>query len=58
MTDGLLIAGRDYTVDPDGRYVFTAAYLAARGHCCGSGCRNCPYGKPRAAEIEKPTATD
>ena len=43
MPDELII-GRDYTVDPDGRYVFTESYLRARGTCCGSGCRNCPYG--------------
>jgi hypothetical protein len=30
--------------DPDsGLFVFTAAYLAARGTCCDSGCRHCPY---------------
>lgn len=23
--------------------VFTAAYHLARGHCCGSACRHCPY---------------
>ena len=23
--------------------VYTAAALAARGTCCGSGCRHCPY---------------
>jgi hypothetical protein len=23
--------------------VLTAGYLAARGYCCGSGCRHCPY---------------
>jgi hypothetical protein len=39
-----LIIGRDYYVDPDGRYVFTAAYLLARGYCCGNACRHCPYG--------------
>ena len=39
-----LVEGRDYYVDPDGRYVFTAAYLLARGTCCESGCRHCPYG--------------
>jgi hypothetical protein len=39
-----LIEGRDYYVDPEGRYVFTAAYLLARGTCCRSGCRHCPYG--------------
>ena len=39
-----LVEGRDYTVDHQGRYIFTAAYLQARGHCCTSGCQNCPYG--------------
>ena len=39
-----LVEGRDYYVDPDGLYVFTAAYLLARGTCCRSGCRHCPYG--------------
>ena len=39
-----LVEGRDFYVDPDGRYVFTAAYLLARGTCCRSGCRHCPYG--------------
>jgi Family of unknown function (DUF5522) len=30
--------------DPEtGLFVFTAAYLAARGTCCDSGCRHCPY---------------
>jgi hypothetical protein len=32
----------DYYLE-DGRYVFTAAYHLKRGHCCGSGCRHCPY---------------
>jgi hypothetical protein len=31
-------------VDPDtGLFVLTAAELGARGACCGSGCRHCPY---------------
>ncbi len=36
--------------------IFTAAYHAKRGYCCGSGCRHCPYveleqsGDERAAE--------
>ena len=30
--------------DPDtGLFVLTAGYLAARGTCCDSGCRHCPY---------------
>ena len=32
-------------LDPEtGFFVFTAAALLARGSCCGSGCRHCPYG--------------
>jgi Family of unknown function (DUF5522) len=30
--------------DPDtGLFVLTAAQLADRKQCCGSGCRHCPY---------------
>ena len=39
-----LIAGKDYTVDALGRWVFTAEFLRERGYCCESGCQNCPYG--------------
>lgn len=46
--------GRRTYVDPASGYtVFTAAALRARGRCCGSGCRHCPYpaapGTPAAA---------
>ena len=35
---------RDYYRDPaTGYLVMTAAYLAARGRCCQTGCRHCPY---------------
>ena len=31
-------------IDPEtGFVVFTSTALADRGHCCGSGCRHCPY---------------
>ena len=31
-------------VDPaSGLFVFTAAQLAAKGLCCDSGCRHCPF---------------
>jgi hypothetical protein len=33
----------DYYLLPDGRLVFTAAWLLKRGYCCGNGCLNCPY---------------
>ncbi|GGK27329.1 hypothetical protein GCM10010124_19900 [Pilimelia terevasa] len=30
--------------DPvSGLFVLTAGFLAARGTCCGRGCRHCPY---------------
>jgi len=36
--------GDDGYADPEtGLFVFTAAYLEARGTCCDSGCRHCPY---------------
>jgi hypothetical protein len=43
--DAAVAAGEAGYVDPDtGLFVFTAAYHRARGSCCGSGCRHCPYG--------------
>ena len=42
-----LAEGEAGYVDPDsGLFVFTAGYLAARGTCCDSGCRHCPYLAP------------
>ena len=46
-----LVAGVDYLVE-GGLLVFTAHYLKRRGTCCGSGCRNCPYG-PVASTAEE-----
>lgn len=37
-------AGEPAYLDPaTSLFVFTAAYLAERGHCCESGCRHCPF---------------
>lgn len=37
-------AGEPGYLDPEtGLFVMTAAYLASRGTCCGSGCRHCPF---------------
>jgi hypothetical protein len=49
--DAILAAHRGALVRDDagyadpttGLFVFTSAYLAARGTCCDSGCRHCPY---------------
>ncbi len=36
---------QDSYLDPETGYtVFTAVYHKARGYCCKSGCRHCPYG--------------
>ena len=49
--DEAVRAGADGYTDPDtGYFVFTAAFLAARGTCCDSGCRHCPYNTPRRDE--------
>lgn len=38
-----LVEGEDFY--REGPYVvFTEKYLRARGYCCESGCRHCPYG--------------
>jgi hypothetical protein len=27
----------------EGKMVFTKEYHLKRGHCCGNGCKNCPF---------------
>jgi hypothetical protein len=45
--DAAVARGDDGYLDPrSGLFVLTAPYLSARGSCCGSGCRHCPYGGP------------
>jgi Family of unknown function (DUF5522) len=39
-----IAAGEAGYLDPaTGLFVFTATYLTARGTCCDSECRHCPY---------------
>jgi len=45
-----LIEGRDYLIEK-GNTVFTASFLERRGHCCGNGCRNCPYSFPNDKRV-------
>ena len=33
----------DFELNEDGLFVATREFLLRRGHCCGNGCRNCPY---------------
>jgi hypothetical protein len=32
-----------YYFDENGLLVFTEQYHLEKGHCCGHGCRHCPY---------------
>jgi hypothetical protein len=42
--EAALAAGAVGYPDPrTGLFVLTAGFLAARGTCCGRGCRHCPY---------------
>ncbi|MDG4823744.1 DUF5522 domain-containing protein [Asanoa sp. WMMD1127] len=42
--DAALAAGEAGYLDPrTGLFVLSAGFLAARGTCCGRGCRHCPY---------------
>lgn len=36
------LAPQDYYLE-DGKVVFTEVRHLRRGHCCGNGCRHCPY---------------
>ena len=39
-----LLEGDAGYADPEtGLFVLTAQFHADRGHCCGNGCRHCPY---------------
>lgn len=43
--------------DPDtGLWVQTALSLGARGHCCGNGCRHCPYPPEEQRKAGRPGA--
>ena len=44
LHDAACARGDHTYVDPDTGYtVFTATGLRARGKCCGSRCRHCPF---------------
>jgi hypothetical protein len=44
--DAALASGSAGYLDPrTGLFVLSAGFLAARGTCCGRGCRHCPYVK-------------
>ena len=37
------VEGEDYYYNEHGFIVLTAKYHLDRGHCCGNGCKHCPY---------------
>lgn len=50
-------AGKHGYLDPrTGFFVFTALGLAAKGHCCGSGCLHCPYPPDEQRRAGRPGA--
>ncbi|HMI77666.1 MAG TPA: DUF5522 domain-containing protein [Ferruginibacter sp.] len=38
-----LVEGEDFYYNEQGYIVLTARFHLERGHCCGNGCRHCPY---------------
>lgn len=40
------VLGKDYYINEEGNWVFTAEYHVKRGYCCDNGCKHCPYSKP------------
>lgn len=48
--------GEGFYRDPvSGLSVMTAKRHLARGYCCGSGCRHCPYPADEQARAGRPT---
>ena len=52
-----MIEGIDFYYDEHGYIVFTEKYHLDRGHCCGNGCRHCPFlydavPEPRRSELK------
>jgi uncharacterized protein with PhoU and TrkA domain len=51
--------GAAFYVDPaTGYIVLTADTLLARGECCGSGCRHCPWPEEEQRRAGRPTGLD
>jgi hypothetical protein len=48
-----LIEGTDFYYNEQGYIVLTAAYHLERGHCCGNGCKHCPYNYENVAEPKR-----
>ncbi len=44
------IEGIHYYINEQGLVVLTARFHLERGHCCGNGCKHCPYDYERVPE--------
>ena len=38
-----LVEGEDFYYNEGGYMVLTEKFHLERGHCCGNGCKHCPY---------------
>ena len=46
-------------IDPEtGLFVMTSMQLSLRGHCCGQGCRHCPYSPNEQLKAGRPVIRD
>ncbi|HUP13860.1 MAG TPA: DUF5522 domain-containing protein [Niastella sp.] len=48
-----LTEGVDFYYNEQGYIVLTAQYHLERGHCCGNGCKHCPFGFVNVPEPRK-----
>ncbi|HMV67303.1 MAG TPA: DUF5522 domain-containing protein [Myxococcota bacterium] len=57
LHDASVTRGDAGYLDPaTGLFVMNAATLRARGRCCGSGCRHCPYPPDEQRRAGRPGA--
>ena len=47
------IESEDFYYNENGFIVLTAKYHLERGHCCGNGCKHCPYGYKNVPEPKR-----
>ena len=50
-----LVESIDFYFDENGYMVFTEKYHIDEGHCCGHGCRHCPYNFESVPEPKRST---
>ncbi|MBV7528925.1 DUF5522 domain-containing protein [Chitinophaga sp. sic0106] len=48
-----LIEKVDFYYNEQGYMVFTAKFHLDRGHCCGNGCKHCPYNYDQVPEPKR-----